>query len=84
MVENGRAGIADADDVLLVGGSTLLPRVFARIEERFERRGCARGSRSRRPPTGAPASPPNASARSISDLVARRERMREEPVVRLV
>lgn len=38
MFEDGRAGVADVDDVLLVGGSTLLPRVFARIEERFERR----------------------------------------------
>jgi molecular chaperone DnaK (HSP70) len=38
MFEDGRARPADVDDVLLVGGSTLLPRVFALVEERFERR----------------------------------------------
>ena len=38
MFEDGRAQLADVEDVLLVGGSTLLPGVFARIEERFERR----------------------------------------------
>ncbi len=38
MFEDGRAQLEDVDDVLLVGGSTLLPGVFARIEERFERR----------------------------------------------
>ena len=34
----GRPRVEDVDDVLLVGGSTLLPGVFARLEERFERR----------------------------------------------
>ncbi len=38
MFEDGHAQLTDVDDVLLVGGSTLLPGVFARIEERFERR----------------------------------------------
>ncbi len=38
MFEDGKARLADVDDVLLVGGSTLLPGVFARIEQRFERR----------------------------------------------
>jgi len=38
MFEDGRAQLTDVEDVLLVGGSTLLPGVFARIEERFERR----------------------------------------------
>ena len=37
MFEDGRA-LSDVEDVLLVGGSTLLPGVFSRIEERFERR----------------------------------------------
>ena len=36
--EDGKAGIGDVDDVLLVGGSTLLPGVFARLEKAFERR----------------------------------------------
>ena len=36
--EDGAARVADVDDVLLVGGSTLLPGVFARVEERFQRR----------------------------------------------
>ncbi|HXY40897.1 MAG TPA: Hsp70 family protein, partial [Vicinamibacteria bacterium] len=38
MFEDGKARAADVDDVLLVGGSTLLPGVFARLEQRFERR----------------------------------------------
>jgi len=38
MFEDGRAKVTDVEDVLLVGGSTLLPGVFTRIEERFERR----------------------------------------------
>ena len=38
MFEDGRAQPADVDDVLVVGGSTLLPGVHARIEARFERR----------------------------------------------
>ena len=38
MFEDGRAQPADVDDVLVVGGSTLLPGVYARIEARFERR----------------------------------------------
>jgi molecular chaperone DnaK (HSP70) len=38
MFEDGRARAEDVDDVLLVGGSTLLPGVFARLEQRFERR----------------------------------------------
>ena len=38
MFEDGRARVEDVDDVLLVGGSTLLPGVFARLEQRFERR----------------------------------------------
>ncbi len=38
MFEDGRARVDDVDDVLLVGGSTLLPGVFARLEQRFERR----------------------------------------------
>jgi molecular chaperone DnaK (HSP70) len=36
--EDGGARVQDVDDVLLVGGSTLLPGVFARLEQRFERR----------------------------------------------
>jgi len=36
--EDGKARMEDVDDVLLVGGSTLLPGVFARMEQRFERR----------------------------------------------
>ena len=36
--EDGKAKVEDVDDVLLVGGSTLLPGVFARLEQRFERR----------------------------------------------
>jgi molecular chaperone DnaK (HSP70) len=36
--EDGKAKAEEVDDVLLVGGSTLLPGVFARIERRFERR----------------------------------------------
>jgi molecular chaperone DnaK len=36
--EDGKAKADDVDDVLLVGGSTLLPGVFARLEKRFERR----------------------------------------------
>jgi len=38
MLEDGKARVEDVDDVLLVGGSTLLPGVFARLEQRFERR----------------------------------------------
>ena len=38
MFEDGTARVEDVDDVLLVGGSTLLPGVFARLEQRFERR----------------------------------------------
>lgn len=38
MFEDGKARVDDVDDVLLVGGSTLLPGVFARLEQRFERR----------------------------------------------
>jgi hypothetical protein len=38
MFEDGKARTDDVDDVLLVGGSTLLPGVFARLEQRFERR----------------------------------------------
>jgi molecular chaperone DnaK (HSP70) len=38
MFEDGKAQVEDVDDVLLVGGSTLLPGVFARLEQRFERR----------------------------------------------
>ncbi len=36
--EDGGARTEDVDDVLLVGGSTLLPGVYPRIEARFERR----------------------------------------------
>ncbi|HVO12037.1 MAG TPA: Hsp70 family protein [Vicinamibacteria bacterium] len=38
MFEDGKARVDDVDDVLLVGGSTLLPGVFARLEQRFQRR----------------------------------------------
>ena len=38
MFEDGKARVDDVDDVLLVGGSTLLPGVFPRLEQRFERR----------------------------------------------
>jgi molecular chaperone DnaK len=38
MFEDGKARVEDVDDVLLVGGSTLLPGVFSRLEQRFERR----------------------------------------------
>jgi hypothetical protein len=38
MFEDGVAKIEDVEDVLLVGGSTLLPGVFPRLEERFGRR----------------------------------------------
>lgn len=37
LFEDGRARAEDVDDVLLVGGSTLLPGVFARLEQRFDR-----------------------------------------------
>lgn len=37
MFEDGKARIEDVDDVLLVGGSTLLPGVFGRLEQRFDR-----------------------------------------------
>jgi molecular chaperone DnaK (HSP70) len=38
ILEDGKARVEDVDDVLLVGGSTLLPGVFARLEQRFARR----------------------------------------------
>lgn len=38
MFADGRVPLADVEHVLLVGGSTLLPGVFARLERRFERR----------------------------------------------
>jgi molecular chaperone DnaK (HSP70) len=38
VLEDGKARVEDVDDVLLVGGSTLLPGVFARIEQRLQRR----------------------------------------------
>jgi len=38
LFEDGKAKAEDVDDVLLVGGSTLLPGVFARLEQRFGRR----------------------------------------------
>jgi molecular chaperone DnaK (HSP70) len=38
MFASGRASVADVEHVLLVGGSTLLPGVFPRLERRFERR----------------------------------------------
>jgi molecular chaperone DnaK len=38
VLEAGQVRPADVEDVLLVGGSTLLPGVFARLEGRFERR----------------------------------------------
>lgn len=38
VLEQGRVAAADIEDVLLVGGSTLLPGFFSWFEERFERR----------------------------------------------
>jgi molecular chaperone DnaK (HSP70) len=38
MFEDGDARTEDVDDVLVVGGSTLLPGVFPRLDERFTRR----------------------------------------------
>lgn len=38
VLEQGRVALDDVEDVLLVGGSTLLPGVFSWFEERFERR----------------------------------------------
>jgi hypothetical protein len=38
LFDDGRARVEDVDDVLLVGGSTLLPGVFSQLEQRFERR----------------------------------------------
>ena len=38
MFAAGRASLAEVEHVLLVGGSTLLPGVFPRLERRFERR----------------------------------------------
>jgi molecular chaperone DnaK (HSP70) len=38
MFEDGHAKATDVDDVLVVGGSTLLPGVHARIEKHFEKR----------------------------------------------
>jgi molecular chaperone DnaK (HSP70) len=38
MFEDGDVKTEDVDDVLVVGGSTLLPGVFSRLDERFTRR----------------------------------------------
>jgi molecular chaperone DnaK (HSP70) len=38
VLEQARLSMADVEDVLLVGGSTLLPGFFSWFEERFERR----------------------------------------------
>jgi molecular chaperone DnaK len=38
VIEDGKVTREQVDDVLLVGGSTLLPGVFTRLEQRFERR----------------------------------------------
>jgi molecular chaperone DnaK (HSP70) len=38
VLEQGRVAVSDVEDVLLVGGSTLLPGFFSWFEERFERR----------------------------------------------
>lgn len=38
VLEQGRIAASDVEDVLLVGGSTLLPGFFSWFEERFERR----------------------------------------------
>ncbi len=38
MFEDGHVKTEDVDDVLVVGGSTLLPGVFSRLDERFTRR----------------------------------------------
>jgi molecular chaperone DnaK (HSP70) len=38
VLESAQVRATDVEDVLLVGGSTLLPGVFARLEARFERR----------------------------------------------
>lgn len=38
VLEQGRVAAGDIEDVLLVGGSTLLPGFFSWFEERFERR----------------------------------------------
>jgi molecular chaperone DnaK (HSP70) len=38
VLEQGRMAAGDVEDVLLVGGSTLLPGFFSWFEERFERR----------------------------------------------
>ncbi|HWM90131.1 MAG TPA: Hsp70 family protein [Thermoanaerobaculia bacterium] len=38
VLEQGRMALTDVEDVLLVGGSTLLPGFFSWFEERFERR----------------------------------------------
>lgn len=38
VLEQGRVAAGDVEDVLLVGGSTLLPGFFSWFEERFERR----------------------------------------------
>jgi molecular chaperone DnaK (HSP70) len=65
MFEDGKARVEDVDDVLLVGGSTLLPGVFARLEQRFERRRMRAWQPFRRPAAG-PASPPTASTPSTS------------------
>lgn len=38
VLADAKVAAEDVDDVLLVGGSTLLPGVFARLEQRFSRR----------------------------------------------
>lgn len=38
VLEEAKVGVEGVDDVLLVGGSTLLPGVFPRLDARFERR----------------------------------------------
>ncbi len=38
VLEQGKIGVSEVEDVLLVGGSTLLPGFFSWFEERFERR----------------------------------------------
>jgi molecular chaperone DnaK len=38
VLDTAKVGVGDVEDVLLVGGSTLLPGVFSRLEARFERR----------------------------------------------
>jgi molecular chaperone DnaK (HSP70) len=38
VLDSAKLAVGDVEDVLLVGGSTLLPGVFSRLEARFERR----------------------------------------------